>query len=276
MKRLLDVSVSILVVIALFMSQSWAVTAAYADYSIDGSDDSNSFHLEGSTSNQVEPISEGQESDAGSVDSEPQDAQQVLSGETNEAAAADSASNDQLTVKNVSVSAHVQNIGWMDPVGLGKVAGTTGRGLNLEALKISLEVDGATSQEQIANAVSVEAHVSNVGWQAAVGNGGTAGTTGQSRAVEALRVRLSGELSAATPSGTASTPRSSAGWAGRATAPTPARRATAAPSTPSRTRSCPRATPPRATPPVLLRAVAMNLPQSLFAHIRQILVGCRP
>ena len=196
MKRLLDVSVSILVVIALFMSQSWAVTAAYADYSIDGSDDSNSFHLEGSTSNQAEPISGGQESDAGSVDSEPQDAQQVLSGETNEAAAADSASNDQLTVKNVSVSAHVQNIGWMDPVSSGKVAGTTGRGLNLEALKISLEVDGATSQEQIANAISVEAHVSNVGWQAAVGNGGTAGTTGQSRAVEALRVRLSGELSA--------------------------------------------------------------------------------
>ena len=178
------------------MSQSWAVTAAYADYSIDGSDDSNSFHLEGSTSNQAEPISGGQESDAGSVDSEPQDAQQVLSGETNEAAAADSASNDQLTVKNVSVSAHVQNIGWMDPVSSGKVAGTTGRGLNLEALKISLEVDGATSQEQIANAISVEAHVSNVGWQAAVGNGGTAGTTGQSRAVEALRVRLSGELSA--------------------------------------------------------------------------------
>lgn len=104
MKRLLDVSVSILVVIALFMSQSWAVTAAYADYSIDGSDDSNSFHLEGSTSNQAEPISGGQESDAGSVDSEPQDAQQVLSGETNEAAAADSASNDQLTVKNVGLT----------------------------------------------------------------------------------------------------------------------------------------------------------------------------
>ena len=64
MKRLLDVSVSILVVIALFMSQSWAMTAAYADYSIDGSDGSSSFHLEDSTSNQVKPISEGQESDA--------------------------------------------------------------------------------------------------------------------------------------------------------------------------------------------------------------------
>ena len=195
MKRLLYVSVSILVVIALFMSQSWVVTAAYADYSIDGSDDSSSFHLEGSVSNQVELISEGQESDAGSVDSEPQDAQQVLSGETNEAVV-DSASNDQIAVKNVSVSAHVQNIGWMDPVGSGKVAGTTGMGLNLEALKISLEVDGAASQEQIADAISVEAHVSNVGWQPAVGNGGTAGTTGQARAVEALRVRLSGELAA--------------------------------------------------------------------------------
>ena len=137
----------------------------------------------------------GQESDAGSVDSEPQDAQQVLSGETNEAAAADSVSNDQLTVKNVSVSAHVQNIGWMDPVSSGKVAGTTGRGLNLEALKISLEVDGATSQEQIANAISVEAHVSNVGWQAAVGNGGTAGTTGQSRAVEAIAAEVSSPVS---------------------------------------------------------------------------------
>ena len=87
MKRLLYVSVSILVVIALFMSQSWVVTAAYADYSIDGSDDSSSFHLEGSVSNQVELISKGQESDAGSVDSEPQDAQQVLSGEASEAAA---------------------------------------------------------------------------------------------------------------------------------------------------------------------------------------------
>lgn len=86
MKRLLDVSVSMLVVIALFMSQSWAVTAAYADYSIGGIDDSSSFHLEDSTSNQVKSISEGQESDASSVDSEHQDVQQVISGETNEAA----------------------------------------------------------------------------------------------------------------------------------------------------------------------------------------------
>ena len=69
------------------------------------------------------------------------------------------------------------------------------QGLPLEALRLVLS-DASTGEPLGADAISVEAHVSNVGWQAAVGNGGTAGTTGQSRAVEALRVRLSGELSA--------------------------------------------------------------------------------
>ena len=196
MRRLFDVSVSILMAVVLLVSQTWVVTAAYADNLINGSVDSTNFYSDDSTAIEDRSVSEGQELDASPVVSKPQDAQQASSEEAGEVVADDSALSDQLTVKNVSVSAHVQNIGWMNPVGSGKTAGTTGRGLNLEALKISLEVDGASSQEQVANAISVEAHVSNVGWQAAVGNGGTAGTTGRSRAVEALRVRLSGELSA--------------------------------------------------------------------------------
>ncbi|RHA65174.1 hypothetical protein DW925_09840 [Collinsella sp. AM43-1] len=195
-RRLFDVSVSILMAAVLLMSQSWAVTAAYADYSVNGSTDSTNLNSEDSNAIDDGSGPEGQESNASPVVNESQDTQQGSSEDVSEVVADDSAVSNQLTVKNVSVSAHVQNIGWMDPVGSGKVAGTTGRGLNLEALKISLEVDGAASQEQIADAISVEAHVSNVGWQPAVGNGGTAGTTGQSRAVEALRVRLSGELSA--------------------------------------------------------------------------------
>ena len=196
MRRLFDVSVSILMAAVLLMSQSWAVTAAYADYSVNGSTDSTNLNSEDLSAIDDGSDSEGQESNASPVVNESQDTQQGSSEDRSEVVADDSAVSNQLTVKNVSVSAHVQNIGWMDPVGSGKVAGTTGRGLNLEALRISLEVDGATSQEQVANALSVEAHVSNVGWQAAVGNGGTAGTTGQSRAVEALRVRLSDGLSA--------------------------------------------------------------------------------
>ena len=195
-RRLFDVSVSILMAVVLLVSQTWVVTAAYADNLINGSVDSTNFYSDDSTAIEDRSVSEGQELDASPVVSKPQDAQQASSEEAGEVVADDSALSDQLTVKNVSVSAHVQNIGWMNPVGSGKTAGTTGRGLNLEALKISLEVDGASSQEQVANAISVEAHVSNVGWQAAVGNGGTAGTTGRSRAVEALRVRLSADLSA--------------------------------------------------------------------------------
>lgn len=195
MRRLFDVSVSVLMAAVLLVSQSWAVTAAYADYSINESAGSNDSVLEGSAAAQDCSVSEEQKSDDTPKNSESQNAQLACSDEASGATAADSAESTQLTVKRVRVSAHVQNIGWMNPVGSGKVAGTTGRGLNLEALKISIDVDGASSQEQVANALSVEAHVAGIGWQPAVGNGGTAGTTGRARAVEALRVRLSGELS---------------------------------------------------------------------------------
>ena len=110
-------------------------------------------------------------------------------------AQAEPARSEAAAPVSLSYSAHVSNIGWMGAVAGGEVAGTTGRGLPLEALRLVLS-DASTGEPLGADAISVEAHVSNVGWQAAVGNGGTAGTTGQSRAVEALRVRLSGELSA--------------------------------------------------------------------------------
>ena len=112
-----------------------------------------------------------------------------------EGAQAEPARSEAAAPVSLSYSAHVSNIGWMGAVAGGEVAGTTDRGLPLEALRLVLS-DASTGEPLGADAVSVEAHVSNVGWQAAVGNGGTAGTTGQSRAVEALRLRLSGELSA--------------------------------------------------------------------------------
>lgn len=195
MRRLFNVSVSILMVVALCMSQSWVLTAAYADSSIDGLSGPGTQSVEDSAAIQDGSVSGDQKSDVAPENSESH-TNRASSEEAGVVAAADSAETNQLTVKNVSVSAHVQNIGWMNPVSMGKIAGTTGRGLNLEALKISVEVDGASSQEQVANALSVEAHVAGVGWRPAVGNGCTAGTTGQSRAVEALRVRLSDGLSA--------------------------------------------------------------------------------
>ncbi|MBE6464502.1 MAG: hypothetical protein E7003_04190 [Eggerthellaceae bacterium] len=81
--------------------------------------------------------------------------------------------------------AHVQNYGWMDLVESGELAGTTGEGLRLEALSISLgEASGS---------VEYRAHVSNVGWQDWVSDGQIGGTTGQGNAIEALQIQLSGE-----------------------------------------------------------------------------------
>lgn len=40
---------------------------------------------------------------------------------------------------DVICQAHVEGIGWMDPVGDGEVCGTTGRGLRLEAVRVWLE-----------------------------------------------------------------------------------------------------------------------------------------
>lgn len=39
----------------------------------------------------------------------------------------------------IRYQAHVQNVGWMDKVSDGETAGTTGRNLGVEALKIQLE-----------------------------------------------------------------------------------------------------------------------------------------
>ena len=107
---------------------------------------------------------------------------------------AEPARAEEAAAVSLSYSAHVSNIGWMGAVAGGGVAGTTGRGLPLEALRLVLS-DASTGEPLGSDALSVEAHVSNVGWQAAVGNGGTAGTTGQSRAVEAITAEVSSPVS---------------------------------------------------------------------------------
>lgn len=85
---------------------------------------------------------------------------------------------------SVSYRAHVSNIGWQKSVADGQDAGTTGRGLPMEALEIELNgVEGT---------VSYRAHVSNIGWQSAVVDGETAGTTGRSLSIEAIEIELSG------------------------------------------------------------------------------------
>lgn len=85
----------------------------------------------------------------------------------------------------ISYKGHVQNIGWMSKVHDGSICGTTGRGLNLEALSITL------GDEAGSGSVQVRAHVSNIGWQS--WTSGMAGTTGRNLAIEAIQIRLTGD-----------------------------------------------------------------------------------
>ena len=90
----------------------------------------------------------------------------------------------QQTGKVICLQAHVQNIGWMTPVctqgaGTEVAAGTTGRGLRMEALRVWSP----------GNTVSGRGHVSSIGWQprvvsSAPGTQISLGTTGQARQLE--------------------------------------------------------------------------------------------
>lgn len=89
---------------------------------------------------------------------------------------------------DLTYSTHVANVGWQGKVADGQVAGTTGRGLAVEALRIEapdLDCSGG---------FAYAAHVANIGWCSEVGAGSNAGTTGRSLQMEAVRIRLTGAL----------------------------------------------------------------------------------
>lgn len=90
--------------------------------------------------------------------------------------------------RHICYAAHVENIGWQQPVCDGAVAGTTGQSLRLEALDIAVSGVGG---------VCAAAHVQNTGWQPTTCVGDVTdvyvGTTGQSLRMEALAIRVASE-----------------------------------------------------------------------------------
>lgn len=85
---------------------------------------------------------------------------------------------------NIQYMAHVVWQGWQDSVKLGEVAGTVGQSLGMEALQI-----GCDSED---GSILVEGYSPAYGWQN--WNESTAGTTGQSIALEVIRIKLTGKL----------------------------------------------------------------------------------
>lgn len=86
-----------------------------------------------------------------------------------------------------SYSAHVQRLGWQSFVSDGTQAGTTGKSLRMEGLKLKL-----TGSLPTGAAILYQAHVQRLGWMSQVQDGALAGTTGKSLRLEALRISFSG------------------------------------------------------------------------------------
>ena len=65
----------------------------------------------------------------------------------------------------------------------GQMAGTTGQGRRIEAVKIRLENAPGWS-------VAYQVHAAGIGWMGWVKDGEVAGTTGQGRRIEAVAIKL--------------------------------------------------------------------------------------
>ena len=84
---------------------------------------------------------------------------------------------------NMTYQVHVQDKGWLPPVGNGEVTGSIGKGRRMEAIVIHLDDD-----------IEYNAHVQNIGWQGWTRSGVVAGTVGEALRMEAIRIRLRGRL----------------------------------------------------------------------------------
>lgn len=99
------------------------------------------------------------------------------------------------TDPSIRYDTHVQKLGWQKNqndqstwFADGQEAGTNGKSLRLEALRIAL--DGAHAGDS----VSYQAHVQGIGWQDEASDGDLAGTIGKSKRLEAIRISLEGDV----------------------------------------------------------------------------------
>lgn len=94
---------------------------------------------------------------------------------------------------------HAQNVGWLNWAKNGEEAGTAGYGYRLEAIKIMLVPKkggsapakiGDSDKAMEARLVGYQTHVQDIGTQAYVYDGDVAGTSGQAKRMESIRINL--------------------------------------------------------------------------------------
>lgn len=86
--------------------------------------------------------------------------------------------------KQIEYSTHVESIGWTKSE-RSNISGTEGKSLRVEAFKV---IAGRGYDESLS--ISYRSHVQDIGWQNWVRDGQLSGTTGQSKRVEAVQMKL--------------------------------------------------------------------------------------
>lgn len=84
---------------------------------------------------------------------------------------------------DIKYEVHIQNIGWQECKENGELAGTTGQGLRIEAIKIYADIP-----------IKYRVHMEEKGWEEYVSNGCLAGTIGESRRIEAIEIESSSKV----------------------------------------------------------------------------------
>jgi len=106
---------------------------------------------------------------------------------------------DAASIYDIYYRVHAQNIGWMGWAKNGESSGTAGFAYRLEAIQIVLvpkggAAPGTTDQAFVDYAtqprVLYQSHVQDIGWQGFVSNGEMSGTSGQSKRLEAMCIKL--------------------------------------------------------------------------------------
>ncbi|MBO7675020.1 MAG: Ig domain-containing protein, partial [Atopobiaceae bacterium] len=89
----------------------------------------------------------------------------------------------------VKANAHVQGVGWLNKVAADKMVGTVGHSHRLEAFDLTLASAPASG------GIEYMSHVQGIGWEKSWSRDGQmSGTSGQSKRVEATRIRLYGNM----------------------------------------------------------------------------------
>ncbi len=94
---------------------------------------------------------------------------------------------------------HAQEFGWLGWAKNGESAGTAGYSYRLEAIEVKLvekggKAPGSTQDAYRQRYVSYQTHVQDIGWQGIKYDGDVAGTSGQSKRLEAINISLSNPL----------------------------------------------------------------------------------